>query len=49
MVPMCCGALTEWNMSAQRQRRQQASCLVIAVLEEEIEEEEEGIRGTSVF
>lgn len=30
MVPMCCRALTEWNMSAQC-HRQQASCLVISL------------------
>lgn len=30
MVPMCCRALTEWNMSAQCHRLQ-ASCLVISL------------------
>lgn len=30
-VPMCCRALTEWNMSTRCQR-QQASCLVISML-----------------
>lgn len=30
MVPVCCRALTEWNMSA-RCHRQQASCLVISL------------------
>lgn len=30
-VPMCCRALTEWNMSTRCQR-QQASCLVISMV-----------------